>query len=348
MDFSVIFQLRQKKFWWMDVIFYFAVSLLVATVLCYLIFLTKNSFQRQDIQKETVALHTVGTDQQKAQEKDVINYRNKINDFTALFQNHEFASNAFAFMQTQTMPNIWFKQFTLDEKNSVVQLSGEADNMDAFSRQVATFEKNQYVKSVGTLNSSLGQSTKIEFNIDLALDQNIFNYIADMAQVLEPAVSPATTPANNLPSQAGAAANPQTSQAQSSEKLITSFDFLLTPAVIGTINETNYTVTLNVPFGTGVKSLTPSIVASPGAVVSPASDVSQDFTNSVTYIVTAQDGSTQTYKVSVNILPEAVKKSNQAGSGILVAILFVIAIIFIIAVIIFFLYKKRLNNKQQI
>ena len=42
MDFSVIFQLRTKKFWWMDVIFYFVISALVATVLCYLIFLIKD------------------------------------------------------------------------------------------------------------------------------------------------------------------------------------------------------------------------------------------------------------------------------------------------------------------
>ena len=39
MDFSVIFQLRTKKFWWMDVIFYFVIYLLIATVLCYFIFL---------------------------------------------------------------------------------------------------------------------------------------------------------------------------------------------------------------------------------------------------------------------------------------------------------------------
>ena len=38
MDLSAIFQIRTKKFWWMDVIFYFVISLLVATVFCYGIF----------------------------------------------------------------------------------------------------------------------------------------------------------------------------------------------------------------------------------------------------------------------------------------------------------------------
>ena len=116
MDFSVIFQLRTKKFWWMDVIFYFVISLLVATILCYLIFLTKNIWQRHDIKTELTKLQLVGTESQKQEESTVITYQKKIVDFTGLLNNHEFASNAFAFMQTETMPNIWFKQFSLDEK----------------------------------------------------------------------------------------------------------------------------------------------------------------------------------------------------------------------------------------
>ena len=91
-------------------------------------------------------MQTVGTDQQKEQETEVIDYRKKINDFTDLLKNHEFASNVFAFMQAQTMPNVWFKQFSLDEKNNAVQLSGEADDMDAFSRQVAALKKINMLK----------------------------------------------------------------------------------------------------------------------------------------------------------------------------------------------------------
>ena len=145
--------------------------------------------QRKDIKDEEIAMQTVGTDQQKEHEKYVINYRNKINDFAKLFKNHEFASNVFVFMKTQTMPNVWFKQFSLDKKNNVVQLSGETNDMDAFSRQVAIFEKNKYVKNIGTLNSLLGESAMIKFNIDLVLDQNIFSYLSNT-----PSISDTTAP----------------------------------------------------------------------------------------------------------------------------------------------------------
>ena len=183
MDFRVIFQLRNRKIWWMDVIFYFAISLLAATVFCYLIFLVKNGMTRSDIKNEILALQTVGTNSQREQEKNVVNYQKKVNDFIKLFKNHEFASNVFAFMEKQTMPNIWFKQFVLDEKNRGVQLSGEADSMDALSRQVANFERNEYVKRVGALNSSLGGSARVEFNFNLSLDPKIFSYISNMSLV---------------------------------------------------------------------------------------------------------------------------------------------------------------------
>lgn len=298
MDFSVIFQLRNKKFWWMDVIFYFAISLLVATVFSYFILLVKDNIQREEIKKEAVFLQGVGTQAQKNQEKYVIDYRNKIGDFTTLFKNHEFASNVFAFMRAQTVPNVWFKQFNLNEKNNDVQLSGESDDLNAISGQVSVFEKNKYVKSIGTLNSTLGQSAKTEFNIDLVLDQSIFSYLSDLTQIPEAATSTGQLTANNG-SLNPATGSQQVLTANSSEKMIISFHLPLKPEVAGILSETNHTITLNVPYGTDIKNLAPTIVVSPGAEVLPASGVSQDFISPVTYMVTASDGSVQNYTVNV-------------------------------------------------
>ena len=90
---------------------------------------------------------------------------------------------------------------------------------------------------------------------------------------------------------------------RSSAKEITTFTFgSLSPAVAGTIDDNDITVT--VPSGTDVTSLSPTVVVSPEATVSPASGTAQDFTSPVTYTVTAEDGSTATYTVTVNVTPE--------------------------------------------
>ena len=356
MDFSAIFQIRTKRFWWMDVIFYFAVSLLMAAIFCYLIFWVKNGFQREDIKKEIAALETVGTSQQKEEEKTVINYQKKISDFTDLLNNHEFASNAFAFMEAETMPNIWFKQFALDEKNAGVQLSGEADSMDAFSRQVAVFEKNKYVTNIASLNSSLGNSARIAFNMSLVLSQDIFSYLSSLFLIPEATAPSGQSPAQQSQTSEGQAAlenqtpanQQQASQTKSAEKLITSFRLLLKPEVIGVLDQTNYIVTLNVPYGTDVKNLTPSIMVSPEAAVSPASDVLQNFENPVVYTVTAQDGSAQNYeaKAIVGSPPESAKKAGQSGSSLLIIIVIAAVVAVVTAIILIFVWRKMKAQKQ--
>ena len=86
-------------------------------------------------------------------------------------------------------------------------------------------------------------------------------------------------------------------------KDIIDFDLnALAPPIAGTVNQSNQTVTLLVPNGTDVTTLVPSITIS-GETISPASGLAQDFTNPVTYTVTAPiDGSTRDYTVTVNVV----------------------------------------------
>jgi hypothetical protein len=85
-------------------------------------------------------------------------------------------------------------------------------------------------------------------------------------------------------------------------KEITAFSFTSPPAT-GTITGTAIAVT--VPHGTDVTGLVPGITVSEGASVSPASGAARNFTSPVTYTVTAADGSTATYIVTVTVTPAA-------------------------------------------
>ena len=83
--------------------------------------------------------------------------------------------------------------------------------------------------------------------------------------------------------------------AASTAKDITAFSFT-NPAATGVINGTDIAVT--VPFGTNVTALVPTITHS-GVSISPNSGVAQNFTSPVTYTVTAADGTTKDYTVTV-------------------------------------------------
>jgi len=349
MDFSGIFQIKTKKFWWMDVIFYFVISLLVATIFCYVVFLAKNYFQRAEIEEKVEALKTVGTKQQKEQEEYVLLYQRKIKDFTTLLSGHEFASSVFAFMQKETMPNIWFKQFNLDGKSDSMQLTGESDDMDSLSRQVANLERNEYVKNLTALSSSLGDSAKIEFNLKMVLEKKIFDYILHSSlekekeennlenTEIEPEV-PAEEPAE-LPSEEPAEEpeNTVVPEEKSSEKNIISFSLASNPEISAEVDQMNKTVVLNLPHDANIKNLTPVIAVSPKATVVPSSNVSQDFTSPVSYRVIAEDATIQDYTVQVVLAPKPVKKS--IWTNILIFLISAIAIGGA-SVSAFFIYKK--------
>jgi hypothetical protein len=90
----------------------------------------------------------------------------------------------------------------------------------------------------------------------------------------------------------------------SSEKAIKSFTFLaadnpgkLGADAAGTIDDSVKNIHASFPAGTSTLALKPSIVVSPGATVFPASLAATDFSNTVTYTVTAADGSKQAYSV---------------------------------------------------
>jgi hypothetical protein len=100
-----------------------------------------------------------------------------------------------------------------------------------------------------------------------------------------------------------------------STKAISSFNFnSLSPTVTGTVDENAHTVSLTVPYGTNVTSLSPTISIT-GASVSPSSGSAQNFTNPVTYTVTASDSSTQAYTVTVTVSAAPVSSGGGGGGG---------------------------------
>ncbi len=94
----------------------------------------------------------------------------------------------------------------------------------------------------------------------------------------------------------------------SQENEITAFSFAsVSPAAIGVIDDSQYTINITVPNGTNVTNLIATFTASAGATVTVGSTVQQsgktanDFTNPVVYTVTAAFGWIQDYTVTVTV-----------------------------------------------
>jgi len=323
----------------MDVIFYFVISLLVSTVLCYLIFVLKIYLQGQQIKDLDGKIESVGTDVQKKQEETVFSLQKKINDYAVMLTDHELSSSIFGFLEKTTLPNVWFSQFSMGTKQGKITLLGVAESMDALSRQTASLEKSEFITKVDLLGSSVGESGKVNFSLNLTLDPKIFGYVPPLP---ESETTPEDNPATVNPEENGELP----SEVKSSEKQILSFDLPLNPEVVGAIDQTNRTIALNVPLGTDVTNLSPLINISPKASVSPVSNISQNFTNSVIYTVSAEDGSLQQYTATVNAVAEGGAESGSSKNMLIITIGVIVAVVVVIALGLFFFLKKRSKNKK--
>jgi hypothetical protein len=97
----------------------------------------------------------------------------------------------------------------------------------------------------------------------------------------------------------------------STTKALTAFAFA-SPSATGTVDESAHTVAVTVPFGTTVTALvatftTTGASVTVGGVAQVSGITANNFTSPVTYKVTAADGSSQDYVVTVTVVPNSAK-----------------------------------------
>lgn len=116
--------------------------------------------------------------QERTYETKVLDYKKKIDDYGAVINNHQISSNVFSFIEERTLSNVWFSSFNMSQTTDELKVSGEAENMEIFSRQIQVFERSQdYVKRIDVLDSQVEAPGKIKFILSLSLHPNIFAYV---------------------------------------------------------------------------------------------------------------------------------------------------------------------------
>ena len=177
MDFNASNQLKDKKSLWTDIAFYFSLALLIAVIFCYAIFSFKVYLQDQNLNEINRRIIAYSTDEQRAAEKDVFDYKKKIDAFATIIQNNKISSHVFSFIEKNTMSNVWFSDFDMSQSNGDIKLSGQSENMEMLSLQIQIFEKNEdYIKNISVLNLQTDSAGKVRFILNLSLNPKIFSY----------------------------------------------------------------------------------------------------------------------------------------------------------------------------
>ena len=180
MDFSLFHQINNPQSRLMKIVFYGALALLAATVVFYLIFAFKIYLQNQKINELDQKILAYGDDKQRALEKKYVDYKKKINDVTALINNHKISSNVFSLIEQKTLPNVWFSSFNASLIQGEVNLIGETESMQTLSSQVRIFEEStDYIENVVVISSQASEKGRVTFSLNISLNPKIFTEDAD-------------------------------------------------------------------------------------------------------------------------------------------------------------------------
>ncbi len=153
---------------------YIVFGLVIAVVLAYVVLLylgNKTSKISWDLAEK---ISQVGTKDERALEARILLEKQRINDFSKLFADHQEASNFFKFLEENSHPKIWFNELELSSKDSQAILSGETSNFEILGQQIAIFQSQVFVRIVEISNLSIGKDGKANFTVLLTLDPKIF------------------------------------------------------------------------------------------------------------------------------------------------------------------------------
>lgn len=116
----------------------------------------------------------VGTKDEKAIEMQVLLDKQKIDDFSKLFADHQRASNFFKFLEENSHSKIWFNKLELSTQDSQVVLSGETSNFETLGQQIVIFQNRELVKTIKISDLAIGKDGRANFTFSLSLDPKIF------------------------------------------------------------------------------------------------------------------------------------------------------------------------------
>ena len=164
----------EKASRWQNLFFYLALGLLIAVILGYAVlfyFEGKNSRNLQDIEYKIIQ---IGAEEDKVREEEISSVKNKINDFSSLFNNYKKTSNLFNFLEEICHPKIWLTRLELDSNMDQVLISGQSSNFKILGQQLLIMQEQDLIQRISLNNLSVNEEGNTDFYFQLFLNPKIF------------------------------------------------------------------------------------------------------------------------------------------------------------------------------
>lgn len=160
-------------------LFYIALLCLIAVFVFYFWFGLKNSAKRETVEEVKSERTALFTQEEKTSEQELLQTRQKINDFAKLITVHKFPSSFFETLEGFVHPKIQILNLTLNPEILTANLSGRAQSISVVGEQLVILQQNQLVEKVILTGPSLDEEGGVNFGLILTLKPEVFTGSSD-------------------------------------------------------------------------------------------------------------------------------------------------------------------------
>jgi len=159
--FGIVPKEETKKTGGLKALLFLAVFLLILSLVLY--FWVSSSLKKasEEIAKLELAHNDLMSAEKISLEKEVLNYKNKIEDFSFLVEQHLEISGIFEVIQETAHPKVWFTKFDFNSAQNELKISGETENFEALGQQIIILRSEAGISKVNLNKTSITKEGKI-------------------------------------------------------------------------------------------------------------------------------------------------------------------------------------------
>lgn len=163
----------EKKVLTLEIIFLFiSIFILIASLLTFLYLTMAEKNINQEITTWDEKISNLESPEILALENKILQYQQKISDFSTIIGEHLFPSQFFSFLEKNTHPNVYFSEIKLDLLKSECFLLGKTQSFYTLSQQLQILKSNESFQT-NLSRVSISKEGNIEFGLEIIFDKNI-------------------------------------------------------------------------------------------------------------------------------------------------------------------------------
>ena len=171
---EIIPKLEKEVPLWQNILLYFSLALLIG-MLSFLFVLNKEKTKSsQNLDNLEKTLIQEKTSEERALEKNVLETKEKINNFSFLFENRKFSSFLFPFLEKNCHPEVFFSRFSLNVPEKKLTLAGKSKSFLSLEQQLFILRKENLIKEINLTELSLDKEGNVNFSLEISLSPKLF------------------------------------------------------------------------------------------------------------------------------------------------------------------------------